>query len=322
MNTRRAMISLLRNQGRNLLRSFHTDKSLEHLNFSSVGNKVLKSSFMEQLINEAFPSMRPMLRKLPFLQLRSEVKDVVYLNWILDKDRVKHFVPDALKMNGYRLSSVPNHDHLTMFTILSYQHGHFGPRFLPPNARQLLGLPCPFQSNWRLYVTQDAEQQQTGDVYFMKSMINNYFHLFCARLLSDTLPAHLPDEMQHCYNSNSSIETRVKSDHGNSCPDLSTMVSIEREFDLPGVFGRAFESNVDKALDWIIHQNAAVCYTRANGIRRGLIDLQSTEPILPAKLTSLQSQWLDGAFSQTLHQTEPFCFVCPQIQFTVLNETD
>ena len=86
-------------------------------------------------------SRRKFTSFFPFLKLRSDVKDVVYMNWILEVDKVRHFIPDGLELW--------EKDGKTLFTILTYRHGSFGPSFLGPFRRLFLS---PLQSNWRLYL--------------------------------------------------------------------------------------------------------------------------------------------------------------------------
>jgi hypothetical protein len=69
---------------------------------------------------------RRVLSRLPFLQLQSDVVDVVYLTWLVPVERVRSHVPDAV--------ALWQRDGLTPFTILTYQHRHFGPARLGPFA--------------------------------------------------------------------------------------------------------------------------------------------------------------------------------------------
>ena len=61
------------------------------------------------------------MRRLPFLKLESDVTDVVYLTWMVDLE-----VARALSPAGVPLWQ---RDGKTPFTILTYRHGHFEPRW-------------------------------------------------------------------------------------------------------------------------------------------------------------------------------------------------
>ena len=87
---------------------------------------------------------RFVLTNLPFPKLRSDVRDVVYLTWLIEPSRIAHLVPQGLQVwqrNG-----------VTPLTVLTYRHGHFGLEALGP-LRRFCG--SPLQSNWRLYLQDD-----------------------------------------------------------------------------------------------------------------------------------------------------------------------
>lgn len=84
---------------------------------------------------------RTLMSHLPFAVLESDVTDVIYATWMVDVAKAA-----ALAPAGARLWECEGK---TPFTILSYRHGHFGPRLAGP-ARRL--FPSPAQSNWRLYL--------------------------------------------------------------------------------------------------------------------------------------------------------------------------
>jgi hypothetical protein len=61
---------------------------------------------------------RTAMGPLPFARLASDVEDVVYLTWIVPVERVRAFVPPGV--------AIVDRAGLTLFTILTYRHGHFG----------------------------------------------------------------------------------------------------------------------------------------------------------------------------------------------------
>lgn len=81
------------------------------------------------------------MARLPFLTLASEVRDVIYVSWLVDAGAAQALLPAGVALwqrNGK-----------TPLTVLTYRHGHFGPAMLE-RLRRL--LPSPLQSNWRLYL--------------------------------------------------------------------------------------------------------------------------------------------------------------------------
>ncbi len=91
------------------------------------------------LIFKAFTSLR----------LRSDIDNVLYLNWLIPKERVEHLVPTGV--------SLQEHNGLVIFTVLTYKHGNFAPQFLG-KLRRLFG--SPYQSNWRLYVEYPTKKKE------------------------------------------------------------------------------------------------------------------------------------------------------------------
>lgn len=82
------------------------------------------------------------MARLPFLTLHSDVRDVVYVSWLVDAAAAQKLVPAGV--------TLWQRDGKTPFTVLTYRHGHFGPA-LPGPLRKL--LPSPLQSNWRFPCT-------------------------------------------------------------------------------------------------------------------------------------------------------------------------
>src|SRR3569623_1164274 len=67
---------------------------------------------------------RAVLSRLPFPRLSSNVRDVVYLTWLVPDDACERLIPSGVRLwqrNG-----------LTPFSVLTYRHSHFGPSFLGP----------------------------------------------------------------------------------------------------------------------------------------------------------------------------------------------
>ena len=123
---------------------------------------------------------RAVFSHLPFLTLESDVRDVVYLTWMMDAATAQAMVPGGVRLwqrNG-----------LTPFSILTYRHGHFGPALAGP-ARRL--LPSPLQSNWRFYL------EEPGKVYFVRNVMDSTLHALGTRIFSDILPTHLPERFVH-----------------------------------------------------------------------------------------------------------------------------
>ena len=118
--------------------------------------------------------------------LVSDVRDVVYLNYLGAADRLEHLLPAGLELQ--RLG--PARD-LALFSILVYRHGHLGPRWCGP-ARRV--LPSPLQSNWRLYV-RDPRTGRDG-VHFLTMTMSRPLYVLGSRLLAEGLPVHTSGRTQ------------------------------------------------------------------------------------------------------------------------------
>jgi hypothetical protein len=117
---------------------------------------------------------------LPPLAFLSDITDVIYVNYLVEAERLEPFVP-----SGLELQRIGRAGRYALFTHLTYRHGHFGPRLLGPLRRL---LPSPVHSNWRIYV-HDPNSGLHG-IYFVTNAIASTPHALAARLLSEGMPMH------------------------------------------------------------------------------------------------------------------------------------
>jgi hypothetical protein len=127
--------------------------------------------------------VRGLFEYVPPLTMASDIRDVIYVNYLVDAARLIDLVPPPLQLQ--RLGADGRY---AMFTFLTYRHGHFGPRVFGP-LRQL--WPSPIQSNWRLYVHDPVSQ--TDGVYFLTTAITAVPYALAARYLSEGVPMHVPE---------------------------------------------------------------------------------------------------------------------------------
>src|SRR5436190_1896458 len=62
------------------------------------------------------------------IDLRSDVTNVVYLNWLVPQARIEHLIPKQVKLTMY--------EGKVLFTVLTFKHGHFRPAFFR-NAKRI-----------------------------------------------------------------------------------------------------------------------------------------------------------------------------------------
>ncbi len=118
---------------------------------------------------------------LPPFAFLSDITDVIYVNYLVEAERLEPFVPAGLE-----LQHLGRAGRYALFTHLTYRHGHFGPRRLGPLRRL---LPSPVHSNWRIYVV-DPHTGLRG-IYFVTNAIASTPHALAARLLSEGMPMHV-----------------------------------------------------------------------------------------------------------------------------------
>ena len=253
-------------------------------------------------------SRRKFTSFFPFLKLRSDVKDVVYMNWILEADKVRHFVPDGLELW--------EKDGKTLFTILTYRHGSFGPSFLGPLRRIFFS---PLQSNWRLYLKSAPPNVTQGStVLFLKNSMSSHLYALGTRVFSDVLATHLPRKFIH-KKKEDGFETRIFPGKG-SAPELNCFVEASDKKTIDKEFSKLFDSWGD-AVDFLSFQDAAVSYTDRDSIFAfSEIELPiDTATIQPFELQSegFLCPMLDGLGPRS----EPLCYRIPKVRFLATSET-
>jgi hypothetical protein len=249
---------------------------------------------------------RALFSWLPFPPLASDVEDVVYLTWIVPLERVRPFVPPGV--------AVIERAGLTLFTILTYRHRHFGAKWLGPLRRL---CPSPLQSNWRLYV--EALPNGTGanrTVLFLRNAFDHPAYVLGSRLASDALPSHLPLRFVHAR-SGDGYETVLDPGAG-SAPALDSKLERTVARVLPAEFDRFFATWAG-AVRFLCRQESAV--VAIDGERR-IAQAGISLPIDVDTVVPLQSIAVAGAgFLQAVGAVgAPFCFVVPKVRFEVLRE--
>ncbi|WP_455289621.1 DUF2071 domain-containing protein [Cupriavidus necator] len=250
---------------------------------------------------------RALLSRLPFLQLASDVENVVYCTWVVDVAAVATLVPRGV--------TLANRDGRTLFTTLTYAHRHFGPSIAGPLRRV---FPSPLQSNWRLYL--DALPGGTpvnGTVLFVKNVFDHPLYALGSRLFSDALPSHLAQRFTHTVQGDR-YDTLL-SGGGGSAPDLCCTAQVTEDRTLPDAFAPFFDG-WREAVAFLSLQHAAIARVEDCGrLVYALIDLPiNIDLVRPLQTTGPVG---GGDFLARIGVTgEPFCFVVPKVAFRVLSE--
>lgn len=235
---------------------------------------------------------RAMAEWVPLPGFRSDLTDVIYVNYLVEAERLLAYVPTGLELQ--RLG--PDGQH-ALFTFLTYRHGHFGPARL---GRLRLLLPSPVQSNWRIYV-RDPRTGKEG-VYFVTNSITSTAHALCARLFSEGMPMHALAHGEVSANADGSFKVHLD-------PGAGSGPHVESDFDpgqpvLPPPFTRCWDSYRD-FLAYTVPQDRAFSSQPWSGrltrqeITLG-IPLESCEP-LDGRVVSRSATAYAG-------QARPVCF--------------
>ncbi len=250
---------------------------------------------------------RTLLSQVPFLQLASDVENVVYCTWVVEIAAVAPLVPC-----GITLASRDGH---TLFTTLTYAHRHFGPRIAGPVRRV---FPSPLQSNWRLYVdTLPGGIPATGTVLFVKNIFDHPLYALGSRLFSDALPSHLAQRFTHTVQGGR-YDTLLLGG-GGSAPDLHCTAQITDDRTLPDAFAPFFDDWRDAVVSLSLQHAAIAHVDDCDRLAYASIDLPiDVDAVRPLKTIGPVG---GGDFLTSIQATgDPMCFVVPNVAFRVLSE--
>lgn len=245
------------------------------------------------------------LSRLPFLSLHSDVRDVVYVSWLVDAQAAQQRVPAGV--------TLWQRDGKTPFTVLTYRHGHFGPALLGPLRRL---LPSPLQSNWRLYLDPaPAGAPAVPCVYFLKNVMDSLPHALGTRLFSDILPTHLADAMTLDVSATQACCSITPG--AGSAPALDIQAGFTDSQTLDGDWQQLF-GNWRDAVAFLACQDAAIAHVPRNGkLALGEIHLPVELDHVQA-LTALRADC--GLLGQLPPLSAPFAFLVPTVPFKALSE--
>jgi hypothetical protein len=242
---------------------------------------------------------------LPTLQ--SDVSNALYLNWVVDCEAAKEFMPPSAR--------IWQRNNKTIFTVLAYTHGNFGPAILGP-FRKL--FPSPHQSNWRFYIDQfPVGIESNGTVLFVKNIINNALYTAASRLLSDALPSDMPLEFHHKM-TKESIYSQIN--YGNEeIKTIKVHAILGREKILPQSM-KTFFSNWLDAVKFICLQDSAITFVKTIGkVSRAEIELDFNFDQVQAIVLE-EFHHKDDYLSRIGIDENPFCFFVPSVRLKAISE--
>jgi hypothetical protein len=182
----------------------------------------------------------------PILAMASDISNVVYVNYLVPAEKLEPLLPPMLQMQ--RLGPGGSR---AMFSILTYNHGHFGPICFGPMRRF---WPGPVQSNWRIYVVDPRTGRQ--GVHFVTTAITSTPHALATRILSEGVPMHVPADASVGRDADGSIRVSIERGSG-TAPDFRGVFRPAGDRELPSDWNNCFSSYTGM-LDYCVPQDRAI----------------------------------------------------------------
>ena len=265
-------------------------------------NRVIGGA-VDVIANSRF--LRALLEPVPPVSMASDITEVVYVNYLVDAERLVPLVPEGLE-----LQRLGPGGRLAVFTFLTFRHGAYGPTFLGPLRRL---LASPVQSNFRIHVRHPGTG--TLGIHFLTTAITSTIYALGARFMAEGMPMHvLESAVVECDGRACKL---TLSPGSGSAPDAQAALRLRQSLPDSGPWSAAFASYRDM-LAYVVPQDRALSTQPANGrwtlqeIRLG-IPLDACEP-LDGSVRSATALAIAG-------NSEPFSFRVARVAFRFESET-
>lgn len=244
---------------------------------------------------------------LPSFGMSSDVEDVVYMNWLVEADRL-----ETLVERGLRLRRLGPGGRYAVFSILTFRHGHFGPTFFGPLRRV---WPSPVQSNWRVHV----ENPRTGvrGIQFLTTAITSTPHALATRLLAEGVPMHVPAAAR-VEREGRAVSVTIEPGRG-SAPDVRASLVPSAEPEMTGRWKVCF-ATWGEMLAYIVPQDRAMCVAWRGGQR--WVVRQEIELGIPLSSCVPMSGSVESAAAGAVvgEAGGALCFVVERVAFSFTRE--
>ena len=233
---------------------------------------------------------------LPTSPLASDVRDVVYVNYLVDAERLEPLVPE-----GFELQRVGPDGRHALFTIVTYRNGHVGPPWLGPLRQH---LPSPVQSDWRIYVA-DPKGGNRG-VCVVTSTISSTPYALGGRMLSDVAAMHVPQHTNLVRDASGTIHLSLYPG-GGSAPDVLATLRPSLEHSLPADWLACF-GDWREFLGYCLPQDSAMSFQPwYDRVTRRTFELS----VSPNDCRRLDGTVESRAAAALLGDATPLCFHVP-----------
>lgn len=247
-----------------------------------------------------------MLEPIPELTMRSDITDVVYVNYLIPAEDAAAMAPSGLSIQ--RLGPEGRY---ALFTFLTYRHGHFGFAFLGPLRRL---LPSPVQTNWRVHVV-DPETGRRG-IYFLTNAVTHVVPALAARLTTEGMPMHVLARGEVRRDAGSGAVGVTLDPGDGTAPDAEVSLRPAAPPALTGAWAECFGS-FRELLSYCVPQDRAMSsQPLRHRVSRQEIDLgipiDACEP-LEGEVRSRAARAIAG-------DAAPICFRVPAVSFRFSEE--
>lgn len=258
-------------------------------------------AILDVLANSRF--VRSTAALLPVPAFVSDISDVIYVNYLVDAERLEHLVPPGLE-----LQRIGPEGRFGLFTFLTFRHGHFGPRLLGPLR---LTMPSPIQTNWRIHV-RDPRTGRAG-IYFVTNAIGNTVNAIGARIMSEGMPMHV---IQHAELRHEEERLVLKLDPGEgSAPDVDAELK-PCATPTAGPWAKAF-GTWRQMLAYVVPQDRAL----STQPWEGHVTRQEIELGIPMEACEpLEGQVISRAAAAIVGDAVPFSFRVAAVNFRFESE--
>ncbi len=240
------------------------------------------------------------LEPLPDPAMLSDIRDVIYVNYLVPVEKLLPLVPEGLELQ--RLGPSGKYG---LFTFLTYRHGHFGFRILGPLRRL---MPSPVQTNWRIHVV-DPRTKHHG-IYFLTNAITNGFQALGARLLAEGMPMHVLRQGEVRRDEKGTLHVLLDPGEG-TAPDAKATLSSSSPPELKAAWCKCFKDFRDFLAYCVPQDRAMSTQPWADEVTRHEIQLgiplDDCEPLSGV----VESK----AAAAIVGDAEPICFRVPNVFF-------
>lgn len=247
-----------------------------------------------------------LLEPLPELEVRSDITDVVYVNYVVPAEAAQRLVPP-----GLTLQRLGPDGRYALFTFLTYRHGHFGFALLGPLRRL---MPSPIQTNWRVHVV-DPRTGMRG-IYFLTNAIAHSVMALGARMTTEGMPMHVLADATLERAEDGALSVRLDPGRG-SAPDAElSLRPLKSPPVLSGRFAECWHTFQD-FLAYCVPQDRAM----SSQPLRNRVSRQEIHLGIPLEAcTPLEGSVRSKRAAEIAGEEAPLCFHVPNVSFRFAEE--